>query len=137
MSLLKAERIIPVLRIFDHAKALGFYVDWLGFKINFEHRFEPGLPVYIEVQRENICLHLSEHHGDGTPGTHVFVWMEYGVAKFHEELLAKEYKYNRPGLHKAFYEALSFTVHDPFGNQISFNEKWDEDVHKNLNLCPE
>jgi catechol 2,3-dioxygenase-like lactoylglutathione lyase family enzyme len=32
---------IPILRIFDEAKARAFYVDWLGFKVDWEHRFEP------------------------------------------------------------------------------------------------
>jgi catechol 2,3-dioxygenase-like lactoylglutathione lyase family enzyme len=32
----------PILRIFDEAKAREFYVDFLGFKVDWEHRFEPG-----------------------------------------------------------------------------------------------
>ena len=36
---------IPVLRIFDLALAKAFYVDWLGFRVDWEHRFEPGMPV--------------------------------------------------------------------------------------------
>lgn len=134
---MKAEKVIPILRIFDYEKAKEFYVDWLGFEITFEHVFEPGMPIYMEVQRENITFHLSEHHGDGTPGTRVFLWMENGVAEYHKELSEKQYKYNRPGLHKEFYDAVSFQVSDPFGNHISFNEKWDEAKHKNLKLCQE
>jgi len=33
-------RTIPTLRIFDSAKAREFYVGFLGFKVDFEHRFE-------------------------------------------------------------------------------------------------
>ena len=33
---------IPILRSFDEATAKEFYVEFLGFKIDFEHRFEPG-----------------------------------------------------------------------------------------------
>ena len=29
----------PILRIFDEAKAREFYVDFLGFKVDWEHRF--------------------------------------------------------------------------------------------------
>jgi len=29
---MKAEKVIPVLRIFDYNKAIEFYIDWLGFK---------------------------------------------------------------------------------------------------------
>jgi hypothetical protein len=38
--------VIPVLRIFDEAKAREFYIGFLGFKIDVEHRFEPGAPLY-------------------------------------------------------------------------------------------
>src|SRR6187402_1370930 len=58
----------PIIRIFDEAKAREFYVGFLGFKVDFEHRFEPGLPLYMQVSRGNCVLHLSEHHGDCSPG---------------------------------------------------------------------
>ncbi len=115
-------KTIPVLRIFDYAKAIEFYIDWLGFTLVWEHHFEDNTPAYIEVVKGSLTLHLSEHHGDGTPGTHVFIWCE-GIKEYHEELINKKYKYNRPGLEKTFYGALAFTVNDPFNNRIIFNEK--------------
>lgn len=130
---MKAEKVIPVLRIFDYKKAIEFYVDWLGFDIVFEHYFDENAPVYMEVERDHIVFHLSEHHGDGTPGSRVFIWGE-GVAAYHKELIDKKYKYNRPGLEKAFYGAVSFTVDDPFGNKIIFNENFDEEQHKELDF---
>ncbi len=121
------EKVIPILRIFDYAKALEFYRDWLGFTMEWEHTFEENMPIYVEAVKDGITFHLSEHHGDGTPGTHVFIWCT-GVKEYHEELINKKYKYNRPGLEKTFYGALSFTVNDPFNNRISFNEKIGEDT---------
>ncbi|MBB4805779.1 catechol 2,3-dioxygenase-like lactoylglutathione lyase family enzyme [Chryseobacterium defluvii] len=61
---MKAEQVIPILRIFDYRKTVEFYVDWLGFEIVWEHSFEENTPVYMEVKKNNITLHLSEHHGD-------------------------------------------------------------------------
>ena len=49
-------RVIPVLRIFDYAKTREFYIDWLGFTIDWEHRFEPDAPLYLQVSREHITL---------------------------------------------------------------------------------
>lgn len=128
---MKAEQVIPILRIFDYQKTIEFYVDWLGFEIVSEHRFEENTPVYMEVKKENIIFHLSEHHGDATPGSSVFIWGE-GVVDYHKELIDKKYKYNRPGLEKTFYKAVSFTVNDPFGNKIVFNEMFDEEKHKDV-----
>lgn len=49
----------PILRSFDEAKARAFYLDFLGFKVVFEHRFGPGLPLYMGVARGDCALHLS------------------------------------------------------------------------------
>ena len=64
-----ANQVIPVLRIFDEQKAREFYLGYLGFSVDFEHRFEPGTPLFMQVSRGGITLRLSEHHGDGTPGS--------------------------------------------------------------------
>ncbi|MEO6018053.1 MAG: glyoxalase superfamily protein, partial [Polaromonas sp.] len=59
---------VPILRIFDEARAREFYVGFLGFKVDWEHRFEPALPLYLQVSRDGCVIHLSEHHGDCSPG---------------------------------------------------------------------
>ncbi|HEX8355853.1 MAG TPA: glyoxalase superfamily protein [Segetibacter sp.] len=116
------EKTIPILRIFDYKKAIEFYIDWLGFEIVWEHHFEENTPVYLEVVKDGLTLHLSEHHGDATPGSKVFVWCT-GLKEYHQQLIDRKYKYNRPGLKETFYGSWSVEVVDPFGNEISFNEK--------------
>lgn len=123
---MKVEKVIPVLRIFDYKKSIEFYVDWLGFKINWEHTFDELTPVYLEIEKDGLIIHLSEHHGDGTPGSNIFVWCD-GVEEFHKEIINKKYKYNKPGLEKTFYGAMAVKVIDPFHNQIIFNEKTGEE----------
>lgn len=113
---------VPVLRIFSVEKAKEFYVDYLGFQVDWEHRFEDMTPVYMQVSRGNLTLHLSEHHGDCCPGSTVYVWMT-GIEEFHQELGARNYKYQRPGLEKTFYGSKCVTVIDPFGNKFRFNEE--------------
>lgn len=39
---MKPERPIPILRMFDEQKAREFYVGFMGFKVAWETRFEPG-----------------------------------------------------------------------------------------------
>ena len=114
-------KAIPILRMFDVAKAKEFYIDWLGFTIEFEHQFEENTPYYIGIKRDNIEIHLSEHYGDATPGSKVFIICDE-IEKYYNELQGRPYKYYRPCLEKAFYGALEFSVQDPFGNKISFNE---------------
>lgn len=112
---------IPILRIFDVAKAKEFYIDWLGFTIDFEHQFEKNMPYYIGISKDDIQIHLSEHHGDATPGARVFIICNE-IKKYYEELQSRPYKYLRPGLEETFYGTLEITVHDPFGNRLCFNE---------------
>ena len=114
-------KLIPVFRIFDVDKAKEFYVGYLGFQVDWEHTFEPGMPVYMQVTRGAVTIHLSEHHGDASPGASVFVWMT-GVDALHAELSAKGYKSLRPGINDEFYGARSVNVTDPFGNKVHFNE---------------
>jgi catechol 2,3-dioxygenase-like lactoylglutathione lyase family enzyme len=103
------------------AKAREFYLDFLGFTLDWEHRFEPELPMYMQVSRAGLVLHLSEHHGDCCPGSTVFVKMD-GIEAFHRELGEKRYGYNRPGLGMAPWNAQCMEVVDPFGNRLRFNE---------------
>ena len=52
----------PILRSFDAAKAREFYVDFLGFKVDWEHRFGDNFPLYMQVSRGRLhpaCLRAS------------------------------------------------------------------------------
>lgn len=115
------KRVIPIIRIFDEARAREFYVDFLGFSVDWEHRFYDNAPLYMQVSRGGMLLHLSEHHGDASPGSTVFVWMR-GIAELHREVSAKQYRYNRPGLENAPWDARVMEVNDPFGNRLRFSE---------------
>jgi catechol 2,3-dioxygenase-like lactoylglutathione lyase family enzyme len=112
---------IPILRIFSVEKAKEFYVDFLGFQVDWEHRFEEVSPVYMQVSRDGLVLHLSEHYGDCCPGSTVYVRLTC-LKEFHEQITAKGYKYLRPGLCQTEHKSLEMEVVDPFGNKIRFNE---------------
>ncbi len=114
-------RTIPILRIFDVPKAMEFYRDYLGCTVNWEHRFEPDMPLYAEVARGDLVLHLSEHYGDATPGSTVFV-VTTGLEALHSELRATNYHYLRPGLDDAPWGGKVMELIDPFGNRLRFSE---------------
>lgn len=112
---------IPVIRSFDEAKAREFYCDFLGLAVDWEYRGHEGAPQYMQLSRGDLLIHLTEHHGDASPGSTCFVRMS-GIRAFHAELRAKKYRYNRPGLHQMDW-GLEVTVNDPFGNRIRFCEQ--------------
>jgi catechol 2,3-dioxygenase-like lactoylglutathione lyase family enzyme len=68
------EQAIPILRVEDAAVAMAWY-EKLGFEKQWEHRFEPGFPAFVEVTRGEVRLYLSEHKGDARPGTLVYLWV--------------------------------------------------------------
>jgi len=119
------ERTFPIVRIFDEAKAREFYVDFLGFKIDWEHRFGDNFPLYMQVSRAGMGLHLSGHHGDATPGSNIFVTMR-GVHAFQQELAAHDYRFMKPGVEELPWGDV-MEVTDPFGNRIRFCEQKSED----------
>jgi uncharacterized glyoxalase superfamily protein PhnB len=112
----------PILRMFDVRKAREFYLDFLGFQVDFEHRFEPSLPLYMQVSLGSVILHLSEHHGDCSPGAKVIIETA-GLKDYHADILAKGYGYMRPGLEKQPWGDVAMTVIDPFTNRLVFSER--------------
>ncbi len=109
---------IPILRIFDEGRARDFYVGYLGFEIGFEHRFEPGLPLYLAIKLGNCELHLSEHNGDGSPGSRIRIEVS-DIEAFHAGL-DKSYKYARPSIQNQSWGMREVMITDPFANVLVF-----------------
>lgn len=62
------EEAIPVLRITEAESSAAWY-GRLGYEKEWEHRFEPGFPVFMSISRHGAArLFLSEHTGDAPPG---------------------------------------------------------------------
>ncbi|NGZ09645.1 MAG: VOC family protein [Nitrospira sp. LK70] len=108
----------PILRIFDESKAKEFYIEFLGFKVDWEHRFEEGLPLYLQISKDDCVLHLSEHHGDCCPGAAVRIETNE-LEAFQQNLLAKNHKYARPRIEEMQW-GRDMSVTDPFGNRLTF-----------------
>jgi uncharacterized glyoxalase superfamily protein PhnB len=117
----KLGRATPILRMFDVTKAREFYIDYLGYKVDWEHRFEPTLPLYMQISRDDSIFHLSEHHGDGCPGQCLRIGIE-NIEEFHKDLQSKNYNYMRPGLETREWGERAVTVIDPFGNKLCYWE---------------
>jgi|TARA_B100001971_G_C18217800_1_gene555053 catechol 2,3-dioxygenase-like lactoylglutathione lyase family enzyme len=122
------EPAIPVFRIFDMDKAKEFYVDYLGFEIDWEHRHQDDFPVYMQISQGNLRIHLTEHHGDCTPGSSVCLYVEE-LDELVENLNAKGYRFMRPGVQAMNANLKYSSVTDPFGNKITLHERIPHDGH--------
>jgi catechol 2,3-dioxygenase-like lactoylglutathione lyase family enzyme len=112
---------IPVLRSFSEEKARQFYVEFMGFKVNWEHRFEPDTPLYFEVERSGVTIHLSEHCGDAAPGAAIFIRID-DIAALHAELNAKKFRYARPMIVQQDWGQM-MQIDDAFGNRLRFVQR--------------
>ena len=117
----KKPTVIPVLRILDEAKAKEFYVDWLGFSIDWEHRFAENFPIYLQISKADIIIHLTEHHGDCIPGSRIRIYVNR-LETYIDQLNQKNYKYYKPSVEEMEWGSLESTIVDPFGNRIIFFE---------------
>ncbi|KIV75693.1 Glyoxalase, Glyoxalase/Bleomycin resistance protein/Dioxygenase superfamily [Bacillus mycoides] len=55
--------ITPIFRIFDIVKAQLFYFNFLGFKLDWEHRYEENMPLYMQISLNDTVIHLSRING--------------------------------------------------------------------------
>lgn len=112
---------MPILRVSDSDRVRHFYVDWLGFTIDFEHRFDPMMPLFTGVSRDETALGLGEHHCDGTPGSVVWIPAR-GLNAYREALLANPIEQLRPAIDPDAPAGPTMTITDPFGNELRFCE---------------
>ncbi len=112
---------IPILRSFSEDKMREFYLGFLGFSVDWEHRFGDNFPLYVQISRSGMVLHLSEHFGDATPGATIFQRV-HGIEALQAELAAKDYRYAKPGLQTMDW-GIEMQVGDPFGNRLRFCEQ--------------
>jgi len=70
------EEAIPVLRVSDARSSLAWFAR-LGYVQEWEHTFEPGMPVFSSIARSGAArLFLSEHTGDASPDALVHLRVE-------------------------------------------------------------
>jgi ribosomal-protein-alanine N-acetyltransferase len=112
--------VVPILRMFDVGVTRRFYVDYLGCAVDWQDG-EADRPIYLQVSRGDLVLHLSSHHDDGTPGTAVFIETR-GVAALHEQLRTRRYPFLNPGLERVGH-GIEMTLIDPASNRLRFFER--------------
>jgi catechol 2,3-dioxygenase-like lactoylglutathione lyase family enzyme len=82
------QAVVPTLRIKELERSRRFYVDGLGFRVDWEWRHEPGFPAFVQVSRAGMRLYLSEHEGDCPAGALVHLYVS-DVDGWQAELLTR------------------------------------------------
>jgi catechol 2,3-dioxygenase-like lactoylglutathione lyase family enzyme len=110
------QRVVPALRITNYERSKAFYVNGLGFTIDWEHRFEPGFPVFMQVSREGLIFYLSEHTGDCQPGGLVHLMVD-DVDAWHRDIVSRGVQPAQPPTDEP-WGLRDMNIIDPDGNQI-------------------
>lgn len=112
---------IPTFRITDYKKAINHYIDLLGFSIDWEHRFGETEPIYMQISKNGLVLHLSENARFKT-GVIVFVETK-GIEKFREHILNTKIENVIPEIITTDWNTKQLEIEDPFGNLLRFNQE--------------
>jgi catechol 2,3-dioxygenase-like lactoylglutathione lyase family enzyme len=111
------QKVIPAFRITDYTKSKAFYVEGMGFQIDWEHRFEPHFPVFVQITKDEMTIYLTEHTGDCQVGglIHFFV---PNVDTWYSELKSKKDIHIIEPPCEDLEGLRMMTVVDPDGNQL-------------------
>ena len=112
-------KVVPVLQIDDAVEAKRFYIDRLGFLVDFEHQHEPGFPVFMGVERGDLYIHLSEH-GRGHPGSEVYIFVD-DIQEWVDRFLRNNVDVES-GPTKQPWGNTEVLIKDPFRNALRFSQ---------------
>ena len=56
---MQQQTVIPQLRITNASRSLAFYVDGLGFAVDWKHQFEPGDPLFFQLTRAGQTIFIT------------------------------------------------------------------------------
>jgi catechol 2,3-dioxygenase-like lactoylglutathione lyase family enzyme len=114
---LHCEGVVPILRVRDLQASVDYYVNVLGFKMDWE------TPAMVSVSRDRASLMLCEGH-QGNPGTWVWIGVSDAQA-FFDEFTAKGATVPLPPTN--YQWAYEFHLQDPDGHVLRFGSEPLED----------
>ena len=115
--------VTPVFQITDYPQAVAFYIDWLGFSIDWEDEVTVDGGRYLQVSRGSIVLHLTNTTHQSCAGSRAIAEFT-GLAAFHRILMQKASVFPMPELQKTTWhdKVMQLELVDPAGNCLMLAE---------------
>lgn len=115
----KNQVIIPVFKIGNFVEAKNFYVEKLGFNLNWTDKHCDCFPAYSEIEMDGAVIHLTEEYGFAKEGMTIMIKKE----KLKEYLgeLNKDDLFKTVEIEEEVF-GNSFMIEDPWSNRIHFWE---------------
>lgn len=111
---------ISTFRINNYDEAVAFYCNFLGFHLDWEHRMAPDEPVYMQVSKNGLALHLSDNPRFQT-GSVVFVETR-GLDELRKEIEANKGQFELAEIEDTPWGTRQLEITDPSGNLLRFNQ---------------
>ncbi len=70
------QRVVPAFRSADLARSRAFYLEGLGFRVDWEWREAPELPGFLQISCEGLALYLTQRAGDCAPGGLAYLYVD-------------------------------------------------------------
>lgn len=115
------QTVIPQLRITNAKRSRAFYIDGLGFTVDWEHQFEPGFPLFLQITRAGQTLFLTEHAGDCQVGGAVYLLIPDALACY-ADFASKGVVADQPPAPMP-WGTIEFVLTDPDGNRLRFAQE--------------
>jgi catechol 2,3-dioxygenase-like lactoylglutathione lyase family enzyme len=111
---------IPVIGVLSAQLAKDFYISFLGFAFDWGEP-HPERPMYAQISRSGVAIHLNEHERAASPGSEIFIRMN-GLEAFHRELSTKRSHQSPQRIYATPDDRRELHVTDPFGNRLRFSQ---------------
>lgn len=112
------QTVIPQLRVASASRSLAFYVEGLGFAVDWKHQFEPGFPLFLQLTRAGQTIFLTEHTGDCQLGGAVYFKVPDVDECYRDFSVRSVVSIERP--EDTAWGTREMLVTDPDGNRLRF-----------------
>lgn len=112
------QTVTPVLRVTSASASFPFYVQGLGFTVDWEYRHEPNFPVFAQLTREDQSIFLTEHADDCQIGGAIYFAVP-DVDECHQAFQAAGVVHTDSPQDTA-WKTREVSVTDPDGNRLTF-----------------
>jgi catechol 2,3-dioxygenase-like lactoylglutathione lyase family enzyme len=112
------QRVVPALRVASYAASKPFY-ESLGFREEWAHQFEPGMPAFAAMVFDGMELFLTEHAGDCQPGGLVHFYVP-DVDALYDDFLEYGVNVEQPPNNGLGADLRVMSVVDPDNNRLKF-----------------
>ncbi|OQW43396.1 MAG: hypothetical protein A4S08_10020 [Proteobacteria bacterium SG_bin4] len=114
------QRVVPALRVTDYPVSQDFYAK-LGFREDWRHVFEEGLPIFAAISLREMQIFLTEHSGDCSSGGLVHFYID-NVDSYYEQVRLKV-DVEQPPSNSLGSDLRDMAIRDPDGNRLVFLSK--------------